>query len=79
METSKVRIMWESPTPSPPCNRQWTIQGSNLEGTLEYLENGEHPVGDADGNEKSSQEKVDQQEHRDPLQTWNIVFQLLKW
>ena len=53
--------------------------GLNLEGTLEYLENGEHPVGDADGNEKSSQEKIDQKEHRDPLQTWNIVFQLLKW
>ena len=43
--------------------------GVELGGTAEYLQNGEHPVGNADGNEKSSQEKIDQQEHRDPLHT----------
>ena len=33
-----------------------------------YLENRENPVGDADGNEEPGKEKVDQQEHWDPLQ-----------
>ena len=37
--------------------------GQTLRGTLEYLENCEHPVGNADGNEESGEEKVDQQEH----------------
>ena len=70
METSRVRIMCESPTPRPPCDGEWT----NLElVTMEYLENGQYPVGDADGNEESGEEKVDQQKHWDSLQTWNMA------
>ena len=53
--------------------------GQTLRGTLEYLENCEHPVGNADGNEESGEEKVDQQEHWDPLQKWNIPKVVKTW